>query len=252
MKQRYYSNIYWHFTGSPRGVDWGRCNKPKDILLQGKPGSPEEALETLFTILSSEKLLATSNERISEKLSTQRFCCVTDIPLLDLELHCKYYGKVALGFNCSRVHQEFTPVLYFPGRKFPRKIRVPNGGRELIVDDFDDIDTREFDVKQLPDGRYKLTLKGFQLLLFATEIKSDSIDRYFVDHLKVTDFSPRIGESFYQEREWRHMGDFSFDRTDVEAVIVPKRLRKKTQEFILSSNDYEHVSVITWEFLNQA
>ncbi|MCX6338639.1 MAG: abortive infection system antitoxin AbiGi family protein [Candidatus Aureabacteria bacterium] len=127
MKQRYYSNIYWHFTGSPRGIDWGACKKPKDILLQGKPRPPEEALHTLFSILEIRKLLATCDERISEKLKTQKFCCVTDIPLMDLELHSRYYGEVALGFNCSRIHMDFNPVLYFSKPKFPKKI--PYAGR---------------------------------------------------------------------------------------------------------------------------
>lgn len=250
-KQRYYSNIYWHFTGSPKGVDWGRCRKPRDILLQGKPRLPDEALKTLFAILESKRLLATCTERISEKISTQRFCCVTDIPLMDLDLHTEYYGEVALGFNCSRIHTKFTPVLYFPSHHLPRKWHTAPGPH-LVVDDFDNLDTHDFDAKQLPDGRFGLTLKGQQLLLFATEIDSKSIDRYFVDHLKITSFSPKIGESFYQEREWRHTGDFVFDGGSVVAVIVPRHLKKKAQEFMLSSADFVEVSVLTWEFLRQA
>ena len=121
MKQRYFSNIYWHFTGSPRNIDWGRCRRPKDILLQGKPRDPDEALDVLFAILKSKKLIAKSIEKISERLYTQSFCCVTDIPLMDIELHARYYGKVAMGFKCSSVHMSFNPVLYFPSIKFPRK-----------------------------------------------------------------------------------------------------------------------------------
>jgi hypothetical protein len=252
MKQRYYSNIYWHFTGSPRQVDWARCRKPKDILLQGKPRPPEDALQTLFEILESKKLLATCTERITEKVITERFCCVTDIPLMDLELHSKYYGKVALGFDCSRIHTNFFPVLYFPSTQFPRTFREPYGGRTLIVDDFDNIDATEFDVKPLPDGRYRLTLKGSQLALFATVIESDRIDCYLNDRLKITNFSPQIGESFYQEREWRCVGDFEFDGKSVEAVIVPSRLKKKAQEFMRRSEDFSHVLVLTWEVLRRA
>lgn len=250
-KQRYYSNIYWHFTGSPIGVDWGRCRKPKDILLQGKPRPAHEALETLFSILESKKLLATCTERISEKLSTQPFCCVTDIPLMDLDLHTEYYGEVALGFNCARIHRYFTPVLYFPSHHFPRKWHTAPGPN-LVVDDFDDLDTQEFDASQLSNDKFGLTLKGPQLLLFASEIDSKNIDRYFVDHLKITNFSPRIGESFYQEREWRHTGDFLFEGGSVEAVIVPKHLKRRAQEFMMSSADFVEVSVLTWEFLRQA
>ncbi|MGB0865202.1 MAG: hypothetical protein ACPGSC_01760, partial [Granulosicoccaceae bacterium] len=35
MSQRYFSNIYWHFTGSPVGVDWSKARCPKEITEQG-------------------------------------------------------------------------------------------------------------------------------------------------------------------------------------------------------------------------
>ena len=73
MNQRYFSNIYWHFTGSPKNVDWSRCKCPKDILSQGKPQSPEVALQTLFQILKTKKLLAICSERITERIHTQKF-----------------------------------------------------------------------------------------------------------------------------------------------------------------------------------
>ena len=92
-------------------------------------------------------------------------------------------------------------------------------------------------------------MKVPQLRLFATEIESDKIDRFFSNHLKITNFSPHIGESFYQEREWRHIGDFLFNVDDVESVIVPKRLKKKASEFIYDFEDLKHVSILTWEFL---
>lgn len=168
---------------------------------------------------------------------------------MDLELHSKYYGKVAIGFNSSKIHRSFNPVLYFPSRRFPRKFHIPDGGKELIVEDYDDIDTELFDVEEMPNGKFKLNLKGPQLLLFATEIESGKIDRYFSDHLKITDFSPRIGDSFYQEREWRHIGEFHFSGSDVEAVVVPKKHKKRTQDFIFDSADFRHISIMTWEFL---
>lgn len=252
MEQRYYSNIYWHFTGSPKGIDWGRCKKPKDILLQGKPQHSKEALNTLFAIFESETLLARCNERISEKLSTKKFCCVTDIPLFDLNLHAKYYGKIAIGFNCSHIHTQFNPVLYYPNVKFPRKCHIPKNGSEVIVDDYDDIDIDEFNVEKLSNGQFRLTLKGMQGLLFTTEIETGLIDNDFINYLKITNFSSQIGESFYQEREWRCTNDFSFNKESIEAIIVPKYLKNKAQQYIYKSRDYKHVSIFTWEFLRQA
>lgn len=251
MKQRYYSNVFWHFTGSPKGVDWSRYRRPKDILLQGKPRPPEQALRILFGILDSEFLMATCTEHISQKIRTQEFCCVTDIPLLDLMLHSKYYGKVALGFNCSAIHQAFNPVLYLPRRNFPRKKHLMRDGRTYIVEDFDDVDACDFDHEQLSDGTFQLILHHPQLRFFATEIESSTIDGYFINNLKITRFSPSIGESFYQEREWRCMGNFGFEKNWVEAVIVPRRLKQRVQEF-LNSKQYRHVTVLTWEFLRRA
>jgi len=111
---------------------------------------------------------------------------------MDLDLHTHYYGEVALGFKCSRIHAEFNPVLYFPSREFPRKWHT-TPGKDLIVDDFDDIDTHKFDAEQLSDGRFRLTFKGDQGLLFASEIDSYSIDRYFVDHLKIQTSHRKLG-----------------------------------------------------------
>ena len=84
MSQRYYSNIYWHFTGSPKGVDWSVARCPKDIISQDPVFNDLEAAKTLNLILDSRTLKATCTEKISEKLETKKFCCVTDIPLKDL------------------------------------------------------------------------------------------------------------------------------------------------------------------------
>ena len=251
MKQRYFSNIYWHFTGSPRNIDWGLCRCPKDILELGKPRRPKDSLETLFAILESKKLLASCTEKISKRIHTDPFCCVTDIPLMDLSLHSRYYGKVVIGFNCPKIHRLFNPVLYYPSKRFPRKIHIPPPyGEQLIVDDFDNIDTEWYDVEELPNGKFKLTRKGRQLRFQATEIDSSKIDRYFINHLKITDFSHRNAESFYQEREWRKIGDLYFDRSDVEAVIIPKRLKNITEKFILGTEDFKDLTILTWEFIN--
>lgn len=48
--QRYYSNIYWHFTGSP-DVDWSAVTIPAEI--KGKAKLPEESKNTLLKIISS-------------------------------------------------------------------------------------------------------------------------------------------------------------------------------------------------------
>ena len=113
MSQRYFSNIYWHFTGSPEGVDWSQAKCPKDITKQGPVLDNEKAAETLRLILDSSTLNATCTEKISETFETDKFCCVTDIPFKDLPSHSPYYGKVAIGFKAEVIHRHFFPVLYF-------------------------------------------------------------------------------------------------------------------------------------------
>ena len=252
MEQRYYSNVYWHFTGSPRNVNWGQCRRPSDILQQGKPRPAKEALQTLIAILASEHLKATCTEKLTERLQTDAFCCVTDIPLVDLQLHKRYYGDVALGFACSAIHRRFNPVLYFPNARFQRKPLSGDPSEGFVVDDYDDIDTQSYNVEELPDGRFLLKWKALQLSLFYDVVDSAPLAHYFANHLKITDFSPQAGASFYQEREWRHFGDFYFNANDVEAVIVPKRLKEQINEFLVDAEDLEHVSVLTWEFLRNA
>jgi len=40
--------------------------------------------------------------------------------------------------------------------------------------------------------------------------------------MKFSFFSDEVDESFYQEKEWRKIGNFYFENDDIEAVIVPK------------------------------
>lgn len=63
--QRYYSNIYWHFTGSPDNLDWHNVKSPEDILtLGGRTKSEAVSFNILDKILQSNKLLATCDEKI--------------------------------------------------------------------------------------------------------------------------------------------------------------------------------------------
>jgi hypothetical protein len=118
----YYSNIYWHFTGSPENIDWSKIKSPSEILDFGKPKDDHKSVDLLFKILESQHLLATCQEMISEKLYTSKFCCVTDIPLQNLDEHRKYYGNVAIGFKCTRIQENFNPVLYISPENLRYKV----------------------------------------------------------------------------------------------------------------------------------
>ena len=79
---------------------------------------------------------------------------------------------------------------------------------------------------------------------------SERDDPYFFNHLKLTYFSEYPNESFYQEREWRKIGDFKFEEKDIEAIIAPKEC---TQEIIKFLKDYKfyNPSIISWDLIDK-
>jgi hypothetical protein len=92
-----------------------------------------EAKDILKTIVKTRKLLATALERISPEIITNKFCCVTDIPIKDVLKHTRFYGRAAIGFRASAIHRRFLPVLYIPENNLPfQEIVDP---RKQIVDE---------------------------------------------------------------------------------------------------------------------
>jgi len=244
---RYYSTIYWHFTGSPKGLDWDKITKPADILTQGKPlKSDDEAVEIIRKILKSLKLIAFAKINFSPELSTDPFCCVTDIPIKDLPSHSFYYGKAAIGFRASAIYNRFLPVLY-ASQNF-----VPSSKREIVTDAHGLIDAlityhglTAADLLDQVTGNYNaraiIDTKDFRALKGP-----------YLNYLKMTDFSVAPEDTFYCEREWRKVGDFNFQLSDVAVIVVPEKylgqMKKYVYEILKSP---ETVSLIAWELIEQ-
>lgn len=228
--QRYYSMIYWHFVGSPAGVDWHAVRKPADILSNGaKPKEPTECVSIVASIINSLTLRATCTERISDEVSTRPFCCVTDIPLKDLPSHAPYYGKVAIGFRAEAIHSVFLPVLYYPIRQLPQIQRGYKG---------------------IPVKRW-LSEAGDRVGP-VMEVDPSLATNPFKDFLKLTDFSVRPEESFYREREWRHAGsDFGFRLDDIAAIVAPERIIGDLRTLV-SIPEVLRTSFVTWEFVEES
>lgn len=242
--QRYFSNIYWHFTGGPSSHEkdwWSDIKSPRGIPLD-KLKQDETAVSILIEILKSRKLLANCTERIVSNLRTDVFCCVCDIPFKDLVYHSKYYGKTAIGFSATRIHQDFNPVLYleddFP---IPLSLEVDDS---IMLDDETTFDDKDSDNK-------------FFRMMFGLD-SSPQYRKFLTDYLgnlkkfvKITRFSDKDEETFYREREWRSRnGDVSFKLDEVEMVIVPKRFIPRVNS-CLSKLDANHVSVIAYELLEK-
>ncbi|UNC91646.1 abortive infection system antitoxin AbiGi family protein [Candidatus Contubernalis alkaliaceticus] len=239
--QRYYSNIYWHFTGGPEVDDWSKVKAPKEI--EGKLKSTEKAVDNLKLILSSKKLKAGSPEKIHGDIITGEFCCVCDIPIKDLTNHAKYYGKVAIGFNANAIHSCFNPVLYIE-KNFP------------IPDDLKFDMNAKIRLDTLVDLDAPFDLIDILLGLNESPEYNQYLKKYFGNMknlIKITRFSDKDDETFYREREWRSLnGDFNYKIEDVEALIVPEEFIGKIKEHLEKCKIIKYIPIIPFEFLEKA
>lgn len=248
--QRYYSNIYWHFSGSPKGIDWRNVRRPADIEKQGPILDPAAAKDTLKLILTAKTLRGTCTETVVGDLETAKFCCVTDIPLKDLPSHSPYYGRVAIGFKARAVHKAFLPVMYIPTQSMPVvEMMVPN--RKLTEMAYDFL-------------KYQGSFQEQQALKLMSQAQSDAYKEvirkpdadamkgFLMNFVKVTDFDTSPENTFYREREWRNIGDFNFAIEDVAAVVVPEVHISEVRAHLDGEGYPGSISVVAWEFIEHA
>jgi hypothetical protein len=225
MKPRFYSNIYWHFTGGPVSRDgsivWHRFRCLQEVKENTQLRSPSEAMENLKNILNMKMLKATCTELISDNLETEPFCCVSDIPLEDLTFHRNYYGDYAIGFNSRKIHEHFHPVLYFE----PHITKIIKKTK-----------TNDMDDKHIETESKLLNILGIH--------KGNPL----VNFLKLTHFDSDYEDSFYGEREWRCLDDYEFNAADVEAVIVPKEEVNDIHHYLMNEG-YQNISVLSWDLI---
>jgi len=247
MSQRYYSNIYWHFTGSPEGVDWSVARCPKDITAQNPVLDDEKACNIFQLILETSTLKATCSEKISETLVTDKFCCVTDIPLKDLPSHAPYYGKVAIGFKAESIHKHFVPVLYIPQQNLPAVSKfVPNRQLQEMAGEF-----LQYSGGFQEQQAMKLLSQAAHNPEEIKVIDEAQVGGFYSNFVKITDFSSDPANTYYREREWRGIGDFNFSYEDIEAVVAPESVLSSIKEK-LSKLGITHINVISWEFIENA
>ena len=246
--QRYYSNIYWHFTGSPKGIDWREVRCPADIAKQGPILNPATATATLKLILTSRQLLGSCTERVVSDLETDKFCCVTDIPLKDLPSHSPYYGKVAIGFKASAVHKAFLPVMYVPTQSMPVvEMMVPNRKLTEMAYDF-----LKYQGSFQEQQAMKLLSQAVHNKEAVRKPDPEQMKGFLMNFVKVTDFDTSPENTFYREREWRNIGDFSFAVEDVAAVVVPESFISEAQEHLDKEGYPRLISIVAWEFIEHA
>jgi hypothetical protein len=250
MEQRYYSNIYWHFTGSPTDLAGQVLTKPADIHRFGTLKSIDESTEVLLDILRTRKLMATSRESLSEDIQTDLFCCVTDIPLKDLPLHAVNYGQVALGFRAQVIQKQFLPVLYLSKDNLAmKKMLIPNRGTaqeayEHFYANGDWAKAQGYQIQRASQAELAQPAQSVDPILH---------ENPFLNFIKITDFGLKPEDTFYSEREWRFIGDFAFEEDDIEAVIAPAEKLPYLRHMIFDELKYpENLSLFAWEFLEKA
>ena len=245
VKMEHISNIYWHFTGSPTNVDWHSITSPKQI--SKNPKSDRKAFEILKKIIKSQKLIATATEKIFDGIETDKFCCVTDIPLKDLIVHSKTYGNIAIGFSAKRIHHSFfNPVLYLTRNALPSQQKDPNQNLKISLPAFPELETFFMNC-----GFDKASNGTWNIPTIVNPVIPDQsfFPKYFINHLKLTILSEKAGESFYQEREWRKINDFYFDFKDIEAIIIPNHLLDEMYNFLTIQK--LQIPIFTWEIINK-
>lgn len=246
--QRYYSNFYWHFTGSPKGIDWRKVRRPADIANHGSIVDPTTATNTLKLILTSKKLLGSCTERVVEDLETVKFCCVTDIPLKDLPSHAPYYGKVAIGFKARTVHKAFLPVMYVPTESMPVvEMMVPNRKLTEMAYDF-----LKYQGSFQEQQAMKLLSQAEHNNEAICKPDSEMMKGFLMNFVKVTDFDTSPENTFYREREWRNIGDFNFAVEDVAAVVVPESFIADARAHLDKEGYPRSISIVAWEFIEHA
>jgi hypothetical protein len=247
INQRYYSNIYWHFTGSPEGIDWCKVRSPADIAKQS-PIDSAKARKTLKLILASKKLLGSCTERVIAHLETAKFCCVTDIPLKDLPSHAPYYGKVAIGFKASAVHKAFLPVMYIPKESMPVvEMMVPN---RKLTEMANESLTYQSAFQEQQAMKLQAQAACNPELVHKPDI--EAMNGFLMNFVKVTDFDTLPENTFYREREWRKIGDFSFTVEDVAAVVVPESFIADARAHLDKQRYPSSISIVAWEFIEYA
>jgi hypothetical protein len=156
---------------------------------------------------------------------------------------------VAIGFSSKKIYENFNPVLYLKRSEFlnnslefvdtdPWKVRL----EDLGMTHNDGINN---DFTPNPDGTYSIPFQKVTL-----EIE-EGLKKYLTNYLKFSFFSDEIGESFYQEKEWRKIGNFYFEYDDIEAVIVPKNHIDQIASS-LTEGEINQVSILSWDLIEKS
>ena len=196
LKQRFSSEILWHFTGRAQVKDNDAAFKVLISIL-------ETGLKR--SDIKSEFIYFEPKINNMETLAGYPVCCLADIPLKDLHVHAERYGITALGFHKTKViENHFIPVMYVNqySAAFRRFVEL----RDKIEAHIDQNAQEIF-----PELSEMLYLLGS--FVKSGDLKANPIADANWDNLQVN--------NFYYEREWRSIYDWDFKSEDLAVIILP-------------------------------
>jgi len=209
--QRYVSEELTHFTGrdKPDEDSYGLLVKIiKEELLTYPPHDKSGNLPPI-SIINGEANFS------SNKMINPDCVCFCDIPVNDLRIHMKKYGKFGLSFSKNfLISHGANPVFYNALNSLCGSIergRYFNGQMSKFNELFNQwLREKDQDKVSLYQFLYYDILSFFQ---------------FFDDKKNEVDF-----ENYYMEREWRVIGDLKFKIEDIQRVIIPKEFSGRFRE----------------------
>ena len=217
--QRYVSPDLTHFVGRGRKTPKEQYVVLKTILRQGVLRTPKpEKLRRAPYVLDIHQ-----SERLSQNRAYRTsVVCFCDIPLGDLGLHMRKYGRFGLAFTKDFLLEEgATPVMYIPSTGRPALLPWDKYGRRRVSSNavaFDQFWSQYLTLREGANGGSLGNLSK------PARRVSEFLDVHLLSHLKF--FDPRgtdwDKENYYMEREWRVSRDIKFRLRDVRRVILPE------------------------------
>lgn len=218
--QRFSSKVLWHFTG------YGKTELA--------------ALDILKKIISEQTLNITEHPDdiimpSGEKRWTYGYSCMCDIPFKDLRIHILRYGHYGIAFNKidAITAGRFNPVLYVHKEQHLFKLA------DKLLQDLDKLSA--------PNKELEQTLLKF-LGILGVYIKRSDLTAP-IDILD-KEIDKQQNNNFYYEREWRSAFVWKFKKSDIEAIMVPRKSFLDLKSF-LEAKGFENIPVILSEMVER-
>ncbi len=200
LKQRFASEVFWHFVGFN--------NKPPsecfNILLCILKDGLKVGKRTEFRYVESFSADA-EKKPVWKTLYGYKVSCLADIPLKDLHIHADRYGKYAIGFHKrSAVEFGFMPTMY----------------TNMFSYDFHQFMMYRNEIESFLRRTDSKIAQQFENMLhyLGSVVKGGFLSG---DVYNDSDLDEKQLNVFYYEREWRSIRDWAFSSSDVAAIILP-------------------------------